>query len=563
MPLYRDKHTGKVVNFDHEPTEQELDAKFGNAPQPMAAPQVPAQAPQAAAPQAAPQADPGESYGHLARRLGLPIGGFIAGGALGGPMGAIAGATAGSAANDIYNASQGERPPNTLSRMVTGDQEPVPTFGGVLRDTGEGALETAAGAYLTPLLSKLPGPPAIKTMLGGGIGGAGLGSLFGHTQLGALVGSGFGAYGALAPIARGAGNLAEFLTTPRLGGAAEAAASEAGGMNPRLVESMRAAGIDPASPEAQKYFAPQRIPAKTLGSPKPGAAPQASGPGLMDRALGGLRSAGSSLADMAGKGVDAIKGGAQSLDNYMTGAEPPPPSPRSPLALTKTPGDIAERLGVTGQPAYAQPDMSRNPEMSWSADVSAAPQRTPQLSQTSPTDPQMPWEEHTSRSAPRRSSTGGQSFGSVEVSSPLQGLKGAVPEVAPTGPTPIGVHDEGLQRFIEGGGTPEAWLRLGGGKGAGGTDPNFSQRVGPEGFGPNTVGAAEKAKFLPQTVDEAKGLSLAEQEAWAKYKASNPGVTDGMLNSWYTSHQLGANPNEGMDVNAMADKLTELLRNRK
>ena len=32
MPLYRDKITVKVVNFDHEPTDAELDAKFGNGP---------------------------------------------------------------------------------------------------------------------------------------------------------------------------------------------------------------------------------------------------------------------------------------------------------------------------------------------------------------------------------------------------------------------------------------------------------------------------------------------------------------------------------------------------
>lgn len=551
MPKYRDKITGQVADFDHEPSEQELTQHFGAPPAP---------APTASNTPAPPPHSLTET---LATNVGAPTAGFMAGGAVGGKPGAVLGATMGTGLGDIYNniKDYGQNPfgPVSSDTSQLGPNAPPSMYDEVKRLLGA-AAGAGAGAYVLPAVTaKLPGPISLKNIGLGALGGGMMGHELGYGKAGAIIGGAAGGYNALSGLLRGAGNLSEALTTPRIG---PLAATEAPGFNPAEAASLTKQGY---SPELQAKIAARG----TSPGAKPNA-PQSQEPGLFDRAMGGLKDAANSVGDFA--------------SNLFSGPEAPPPAPKSPLVRTKTPGDIAERLGVTGQPVSSLPDMSRNPEMSWSADVSAAPQRTPQLSQTSPTDPQMPWEEHVSRSNPKRTATGGQNWstpaydpevatppGTVmhgQDTGPLSGLKGAQP-----GATPVGTHDEGLQRWIESGGTPESYLRA---KGAGAppVDPNFSQfgtgadgsefgRKGPAPFGPNTVGAAEAPKFLPQTVDEAKGLSLAEQEAWASYKAANPGVTDGTLNSWYTSHQLGGNPNEGLDVNAMADKLTELLRARK
>lgn len=522
MPKYRDKITGQIADFDHEPSEQELNDHFGisgNLTQTNAETDKTAAAP----------------------GLGGLIGGLIGGKTPLGKIGAGIGAAAGTGYGDLYN----------MFAHGVGDTTPASE---AQRLATVGGLTTAGEAIIPPVLR---GVAAVKNMLptGTGLGGGALGGwLFGHPGAGVAVGAGLEA----APkVAAGI----DWLGTPAGQGAGQAAeqqvlANNGGKNSPRVAALAKDVGRQ-AREKAGGPLAevPDYLKQENWGS--------------------SLRSAGSKIKDTATSALEGLQG------MFGGGATAPPPAPPSPAArglqLTKTPGDIAERLGVTGRAASTLPDMSRNPEMSWSADVSAAPQRTPKLTQTSPTDPQMPWDEHMARSAPKRTATGGQNWATPEYDpnvstppgtvmhgqdeSPLAGLKSVSP-----GTAPVGTHDEGLQRWLESGGTPESYLRA---KGAGGTDPNFNQGVGDplqagsHPYGKNTVGAAEAPKWLPKTVDEAKGLSLQEQEAWASYKAANPGVTDSMLNSWYTSNKLGANPNEGMDINAMADKLTELLRARK
>lgn len=518
MPKYRDKVTGQVAVFDHEPTEQELTSHFG-----MAQNTVPTHNDEADKSVAAPG-------------IGGMVGALIGGKTPLGKIGAGVGAAAGTAYGDLYNMfahGVGDTTPGSEAKRLA-------TVGG---------LTTAGEAIIPPILR---GVGAIKGMLpqGSGLGSATLGGyLFGHPGAGAAVGAGI----EMAPKVASA---VDWLGTPAGTSAGQAAEQSViannGGRNSPRVQALAADIGRNAREEAGGPLAkvPDYLKQENWGN--------------------SLRSGASKIKDTASAAYDELAGlfGGGGGASAAIPEVQPPASFRSPKSV----GDISERAGVTGQKVSTLPDMSRNPEISWSADVSAAPQRTPQLSQTSPTDPQMPWEEHVSRSNPKRTSPGGQNWstpaydpevatppGTVmhgQESGPLSGLKSAQPVA-----TPIGVHDEGLQRWIESGGTPESYLRAKG-AGAGGPGPNFNQGVGPEGFGPNTVGAAEAPKFLPKTVDEAKGLSLAEQEAWHAYKAANPGVTDGMLNSWYTSHQMGANPNEGMDINAMADKLTELLRRK-
>lgn len=511
MPKYKDNVTGQVKEFDHEPSEQELQQSFGLPPG-AASPSMGGPKPY----------DAEAEKSAVAPGLGGMLGAVIGGKTPLGKVGSGIGAAAGTAYGDLYN---------MISHGV-GDTTPTSE---AKRLATVGGLTSAAETVLPPFLR---GVGKIKEMLPQGsglLGGGGMGWLFGHPGYGAAAGA---AIEAAPKVAAGI----DYLGAPAGTGAGKAAEdSFLAGVPPKFANNPQM--------QAQATKAGDAARVKAAG-------PMGEVPDYLKQENWGdsLRSAGGYVKNKANAAIEGLQGMFGSVPST-----PPPTAPASPLTRTKSVGDIAERAGVTGQPVSSLPDASRNPNLKWNAEVSAVPQRTPQLSQTSPTDPTMPWDEHMARSAPKRTSTGGSSFAEVTdaagnpypkgwapqdraSSAAMQGLTESAPSV--------GTHDEGLQRWVEGGGTPESYART---KALNAPDTSH-------GFGPNTVGAAEKAKFLPKTVDEAKGMSLAEQEAWEGYKRANPGVTDGMLNSWYTNQQMGADPNEGLDIDSMVQKLTDLLK---
>lgn len=208
---------------------------------------------------------------------------------------------------------------------------------------------------------------------------------------------------------------------------------------------------------------------------------------------------------------------------YTMGNDNPPVSiPAStpgarqvPMNLDRLSPEAAERIPLTDRSTLPSiggktimPNLSQTPSLKYGADVSTAGD----------------WHAHVAPQA-------------------LKGLEGASTAPAPAPQTP-----RGLDRWVGSGGDASKWQAL------------QEEGLGaPHGFGPNTVGAAEKPQWLPKTVDEAKGLSLLEQEAWEGYKRANPGVTDSMLNSWYTQNQMGADPNAHLDLAGKVDKLRFLL----
>ena len=136
-------------------------------------------------------------------------------------------------------------------------------------------------------------------------------------------------------------------------------------------------------------------------------------------------------------------------------------------------------------------------------------------------------------------------------SGPLSGLKATAPAaVNPIGTTDM--QDAGLQKWVNGGGTPEGYAA------ARGRLQPPQMRTGPEGFGPNTVGAAQRQPYLPSSVAENKGMSLEDQDAWAAAKAANPGTTDSQLDSWFTQNKLGGDPNQGKSTQEMMQQLLGL-----
>lgn len=528
MPTYRDKVTGQTASFDHEPSQQELETHFGV---------------QTARPDSgllAPSAEQDKSM--VAPGLGGLVGGIIGGKTPLGKLGAGIGAAAGTGYGDLYNMlahGVGDTTPSSEAQRLA-------TVGG---------LTSAAEVALPPILR---GVGALKNFLPKGVGSLGpalAGYATGHTGLGVGAGA---AIEAAPQVANGI----DWLGTPAGTGAGNAARDEAlANLPPKM------AARPDIQAQAQKVGNAARMKA---------GGPLAEVPDYLKQENWGAtaKNAGGYIKGKANAALEGLQG------LFGSGTVPPPPSPPSPgLQLTKTPGDIAERLGVTGQHVSSQPDISRNPEMKWNADVTAAPQRTPSLTQTSPTDPSMPWEEHASRSNPKRTGTGGQNWstppydpnqatppgtvrhGQDATAGPaLSGLANATPAPPPVA-GPSSGHDFFLQRWIEGGGTPETYARAQAAAAAKGGGPNFNQGGDASAslpFGPNTVGAAQSK--LPQSVNEAEGMSLAEQNAWEAYKASHPGTTDAHLDDWFTTHGGGANPNEGLDLNAMADKLTSLLR---
>lgn len=152
-------------------------------------------------------------------------------------------------------------------------------------------------------------------------------------------------------------------------------------------------------------------------------------------------------------------------------------------------------------------------------DMAAGMQPTPgppsNLIKGSPTQPDLDWTEYANTTQPRRVSSKGGTFSmSTTPEEAIKGLKGGY---AP----------------------PDTALDLSG--------------RGPKGQPP------KRSPFTPRTVDDAEGLSLDQQAQWERFKQDNPGTTDAMLNSWLTN-QGNMEPNVGLDLKGMIDKLTSLIR---
>lgn len=530
MPKFRDEVTGKIEDFDHEPSQQELAQRFGVAST-LAGPSLGGPKPY----------DAEAEKSMAAPSLGGMLGGLIGGKTPLGKIGAGIGAAAGTAYGDLYNMfahGVGDTTPSSEAQRLA-------TVGG---------LTSAAEVALPPILR---GVGALKNFLPKGFGGLAApaaGYALGHPGYGMAAGA---TMEAAPQVAAGI----DWLGTPAgtsAGNTARAAALE---------------GLPPAAaarPQIQAEATAQGNAARAKAG-----GPLAEVPDYLQQQNWGssLRSAGNSIKNTATSALEGLQG------MFGGGTVAPPQAPPSPMTamqpdnvarVPKSMSDISERLGVTGQPVSSQANISRNPNMRWNADVTAAPQRTPQLTQTSPTDPKSDWQDHTSRSAPKRTATGGQSFQSAEVGThpdvfkateqgPLSGLKAATPEM------PVGVHDDGLERWVAAGGSPESYARATAALKSGG-DPNFNQGAGDpmlagsHPYGPNTVGAAQ-AKLPPKfnTVDEAEGMSLLDQGAFDSYKRNNPGAD---IDQWFRQHGQTEDTNAGLDIPSMIDKLTALLKPR-
>lgn len=219
MPLYRDKLTGQIKNFDHEPSEAELHAAFGTGEG------GPAPAPAAqAAPSAPPAPAAHEGPGLLSKfltKVGAPLAGGAIGGALGGPLGFPLGVTAGKAYGDLADMYMGGGIPDPSQEAIE------------LASTFAGSGVAAAGA---PYLKKIPGPPSLRDIGLGALGGGMAGREIGHPGLGAAVGGALSGYGALASVLRGLGGATEALSTQRFG-------------LPKTLATSGEAGIPPSSPK--------------------------------------------------------------------------------------------------------------------------------------------------------------------------------------------------------------------------------------------------------------------------------------------------------------------------
>lgn len=524
MPKYKDNLSGKIEEFDHEPSQQELAERFGVS-HVLAGPSLGGPKPYNAE----------EEKSAIAPGIGGMIGGVIGGKTPLGKVGAGIGAAAGTAYGDLYNMithGVGDTTPSSEARRLA-------TVGG---------LTTAAETILPPALR---GIGRIKDMLPQGsglLGAGGLGWLFGHPGVGAGVGA---AIEAAPKVAAGI----DALGTPAGTSAGNAAKQD-------FLKGFPAQYANNSGVQQQ---------AESIGEAarKKAAGPMGEVPDYLKQENWGdtAKRAGNYVKDKASAALEGLQG--------MFGSTPKPPTaPPSPRMSggTEIPYRISEdmlpdynhvKAPSGGQEGMVYPNLTREPNLKYGADVSAAPFRTPDITQTHPMDPAMPWEEHAARSAPRRTGTAGGTFGGVEVSTPLKGLQaadpnlnggvgdpmlaGSAPSPRTTGPTSISpVKDVGLQRFLEAGGTVEDWTRL----------------KNDHPFGPNTVGAAQAPQHLPMSVDEAEGMSLPELDQWEAFKRKT-GASDAHLDDWFVANQKGADPHAGLDVNAKVDKLLSLLNPRK
>lgn len=221
-------------------------------------------------------------------------------------------------------------------------------------------------------------------------------------------------------------------------------------------------------------------------------------------------------------------------------SSPPRPTLSKPVAPYTQGPEVMPNLIKGGElatpvpPGYvpgARPDLSRTPSMSHAAEVVEPPAdwHGSNLSQSSPTDPDLDWQEYLGRTNPRRASTSGYDYSASTPATRRQELGlGELKNLDPAPPA----------------------------------DPDF---------GPNTVGAAQRkgsklpsgrigSSSLPQSVEEGKGLTLQEQEGWERYKMDNPGVTDAQLDAWYRFTGGGADPNAGKTIPAAINELLNLTK---
>lgn len=409
--VYRNRETGATAEFDHEPTEQELDTHFAGSTQSG----TPATSP------VSPQA-PGLLQSFLTK-VGAPMAGFAIGGLAGGPPGAALGATAGKAYGDLYNMGTGGEIPDPLDE----------TMG--LAAEGVGAF---AGAHAAPLLQKLPGPPALKNIGFGAVGGAGIGSMTGHPGLGTAVGAGLGAYGLAAPMLRGVGKLSEFLTTP-MGAAAEEVMSPAA---QKIIRAAQAAGANMEDPTLKEMIARANQSAGPQSTAPPSRTPtfDALGQSAVDR-IKSLFERVPPGADEQNLRVDPRNGRSFAGDSPRRQSTEVPYSANDaqlPNSVKARPSsfDMQQEVprAVGGYPKGVRPDLTRNAAAAHAADVELTGDWKPDnLQRTSPTDPEFDWADYAGTTNPKRTGTGGSNY-KVQVATPSKGIKmSATPDAAMEG----------------------------------------------------------------------------------------------------------------------------------
>lgn len=458
-------------------------------------------------------------------KFGAPAAGFAIGGLAGGPPGAMLGATAGKAYGDLYN-------------MFTGGDVPDPSQEAV--DLAKEAVSAGVFAKGAPLLKHLPGGPTLAGVGLGAAGGAGAGYELGHPGLGTGLGALLGGYKMLAPALRGVGRATEFLTTPLASAIEQPSAGGAGGVSGAITAAERTSlakqGYTPEliAKIEQQLGQQTRGPVPNKLGPKPkfqGASKPGTGFRVPSDMVPGAQQA-TTWSDPTEAAYEAAKTGRPHADVIAERQAYEQRAQRPQRQSTEIPFRIAEEdlpdyRSIDLNRSYSRPtlpDLSNDADTRWNAAVETpagvqyhpepqTPQWPSNLEQTTPE--QSPWTELAQQLKPKRSAPG-----NYRVETP-----GGTPNAPVTRPDP------GLVREQVGGGPPDI--------------------------------AEDRGIPTPRTVNDAKGLTLREQEAWNRFKQNNPGTTDDTLNSWYSTHGGGEYPPEGQPVEGLVNQLLNMLKGKR
>lgn len=456
----------------------------------------------------APVAQGGDERGLLSKFLtgiAAPAAGTILGGAVGGPIGAGIGAMGGKGFGDAAAALLGDK--------EAIQKDPVEE----MLDLSKTGAGTVAFSAASPLLSKVPGPPSLRNI---GIG-AGSGYLIGkgvdHPAWGAAAGGALGGWALLSGLLRGAGGIGEAISTPRFGPqsirgvhmpgtgvAAEGAAGAEAAAGGEYADALRKAGVgEPAINAATR--------GRSTMTPTPNGAPKAPTPPGMPTS-----------AQVNPTSTPTIRPRVSTEVPYQAPGEIS--TAEAGGLYRQEPGPLETMLGVpkAKNPRIGRnemPNLSNSPNLRYGAEITTPGDYVnPQVEQTAPSE--APWEDIASRVQPKRTSTKG---GTYSVSrTPEEALKNL--KVGQTNPEPP-------------------------------TQVNDLPNGAPKG----NVGKAKTGTTAASSVDEAEGLSAQQQGLWERYKATHPGTTDADLDTWYHQQGFGADPNAGMDVNGLIDKLRSIL----
>lgn len=332
---FRDKVTGQVLEFDHEPTQDELDQRAGPAP-----------APQAPIPH---QGSAGPGLGEQAiTGVGLPAVGAIIGGKTPlGPIGSGIGAATGQAFGDIYNMLQ-----SASGKPGYGE---IPTMGGEASRLAETAGLTALGEKVIPPILRGIGNIIPRTGMGFA-GGTGLGYLLGHPGAGAALGT-------AAEMTPKLANGVEWLGTP----AGAKAGAQASTDFLSQMGSNRSPGILKTADKIGNQVRQQ----------EGGALAQV--PEYLQQQNWGksLGKAGDYLADKGNQALGGLKKIGNSIDDtVMDWLRPTPPEVAPPSSSFP---DVLENIqrNATSGPSL-RPDLSKTPTRKWSADLEIDPRIKPQ-----------------------------------------------------------------------------------------------------------------------------------------------------------------------------------------